>query len=91
MSWKPLEFFPWKGKTYFLVVVFEFKLLLFNSFELISEVELSCFLLQLSKFIFVFGDFLKGRLDTVDEVQILDNFILGTFNSTYNLPLRSLT
>merc|ERR1719334_2388085 len=44
-------------------IVFQFKLLLFNGFELVPEVELCSFFLELSKLILIFGYLLQSGFD----------------------------
>ena len=54
-----------KDKTYAcFVFIFDSKFTLLDNFQILSKVILSCFLLQVSEFVLVFGNFLQRRLHT---------------------------
>ena len=54
-----------KDKTYScFVFIFDSKFTLLDNFQILSKVILSCFLLQVSEFVLVFGNFLQRRLHT---------------------------
>ena len=57
-----------KDKTYScFVFIFDSKFTLLDNFQILSKVILSCFLLQVSEFVLVFGNFLQRRLHTREE------------------------
>lgn len=49
--------------SYLLLLLLQCEFLLLDHLELVAEVEFSGLLLQLGKFVFVFGDLLQGWLN----------------------------
>merc|ERR1719452_213033 len=75
--------------TLLFIVVLQFKLLLFDSFELVTEVEFCSFFLEFGKFVLVFGNLFQSRLDEFSsEVIHLDVELVDLVISPSNLILK---
>merc|ERR1719452_434181 len=75
--------------TLLFIVVLQFKLLLFDGFELVTEVEFCSFFLEFGKFVLVFGNLFQSRLDEVSsEVIHLDVELVDLVISPSNLKLK---
>ena len=65
----------WDSYPWFFIFNYEF--LLLHNFQVLPEVELSCFLLQVGEFIFVFGNFLQLWFYTEIEENVLTHMLMG--------------
>lgn len=53
--------------AYLFVFFFKGEFLLLDNFELVTEIEFSCFLLKLGEFVLVFGDLFQCRLHAREQ------------------------